>query len=334
MKLTYKIKGFCFALTLILLNPTYNFAQSDQFDLILESGVEDAETLLGHYLKPAVKGFGYDINAGWFNTAKPHKTLGFDLTVMGHAALVPNKDVTFTFNDHEYANIRLSDPSNRELPTLFGEYEAGPELIIMEDGEEVVRVSSMPGLGLKEDIGYNAVPAPMVQLGLGITKGTDVKLRFFPHSVFGDTDVKLLGIGVMHDIKQWIPGMKELPMELSVFGGFTKMSSNSYLNDAKTQQLTYDVTGISFQAIASKKLAIFTFYGGLGYNTVNSNVNLLGDFETDKATFKDPVTLNYKHGSPRATFGMNIHAGPLLIMGDYSFNEYNNVTLGVGFAVR
>jgi len=188
------LASFC----LTLLN---NVAKAqDQIDVFLEAGVEDAETLLQNYINPFVKGFGYGINNGWNHTAKPHKTLGFDLMVTVNAARIPSKDEFFTFINSDYTYVELSDASNDQLPTVFGPAEQGPELRFLDNnGDEVIRITSPQGIGLEEEIGHNIVPTPMVQLGLGLFKGTDLKLRYVPKIDFGDGEFNLFGIGLMHE---------------------------------------------------------------------------------------------------------------------------------------
>ncbi|MFT5953341.1 MAG: hypothetical protein ACI8QD_000177, partial [Cyclobacteriaceae bacterium] len=67
------------------------------FDTFLEAGVEDANTMLGNYLEPAFIGLGYGLNSGWYNTGKPHKLLGFDITTGVSLATVPTDARFFTF---------------------------------------------------------------------------------------------------------------------------------------------------------------------------------------------------------------------------------------------
>jgi len=63
-----------------------------QFENFLKGGVEDANRLFNAYMTPFLKGVGYGFNNGWYNTAKPHETLGFDLTLSLNAAIVPVAD--------------------------------------------------------------------------------------------------------------------------------------------------------------------------------------------------------------------------------------------------
>ena len=96
-------------------------AQNSEFENFLLGGVDDANLLLGHYISPALKGMGYGFNNGWYNTAKPHKTLGFDLMIIPlNVAFVPDEDQSFVFNNTDYNNTRLVSGTSAVLPTVAG----------------------------------------------------------------------------------------------------------------------------------------------------------------------------------------------------------------------
>ena len=68
------------------------------------------------------------------------------------------------------------------------------------------------------------------------------------------------------------------------------------------QEMDYDMDAWLFQALISKKLAIFTFHGGIGYNTINTSSDVTGSyigFPAIQQAFKDPVSLRFKNKSMR-----------------------------------
>lgn len=328
------------SLSALMSLPLGLLAQSD-IDVYLEAGAEDASKLIESYLTPALNGFGYGMNNGWYNTAKAHKTLGFDLTVTVSAVKVPSSQQFFTFRNSDYENIKLVNGETAQLPTLMGPNEDGPELEIYdEDGQATgVSVTSIPGLGLKDEIGINAVPVPMAQLGIGIAKNTDLKFRYIPKiDLDGDGDIGLFGIGVMHDVKQWIPGIKLLSFDLSALVGYTKLTANYNLEgniDGDNQKGEFSATGLTFQGIISKQFSVLTLYGGLGYNSTNTSVKVLGTYELeDFDTLHDPVDLSFGEGSMMLTAGFRLKLAILTLHADYTLNKYPVITAGVGFSVR
>lgn len=342
MRISMKLIKILFLSALMGL-PLGLIAQGD-IDRYLEAGTEDASKLLKEYLTPALNGFGYGINNGWYNTAKAHKTLGFDLTVTVSAVTVPSSKEFFTFRNSDYKNIRLASGETAQLPSVMGPNVEGPELEILEDGEGPNRqvlasFRSIQGLGLKDEIGINAVPAPMAQLGIGIAKNTDLKLRYIPRiDLGGDGDIGLFGIGVMHDVKQWIPGIKLLPFDLSALVGYTKLTANYDLEGniaGENQKGEFSATGVTFQGIISKQFSVLTLYGALGYNSTNTNAKIKGTYKLeDYSTLEDPVDLSFGEGSMMLTAGFRLKLAILTLHADYTLNKYPVITAGIGFSVR
>lgn len=325
-----------------------SFSGFSQIDLgtFLEGGAADANTLLKNYMEPAFVGFGYGFNSGWYNTAKPHKLFGFDLTASMSLAYIPNSAQFFTFNDANYSNVRLTNPSDNQFPTFFGPNLGAdeiPELTFLDpdNGEEVLRITGPTGLGIDETALPNVVPTGMVQLGLGLIKNTELKLRFVPEQEIGDPGeefkFKVFGIGVMHDFKQWIPGMKLLPFDLSAFIGYTSINTSFAIDSDNPDQIgELNVSGMTFQAVISKKLALLTVYGGVGFISSSTDFALKGSYsiEAESAPLVDPVNFDFSSSGARANIGARLKLLILTLHGEYAIQEYNTLTLGVGISVR
>ena len=317
-----------------------SMAQLD-FDSFLEAGISDANTLLQSYLEPGFQGVGYGLNGGWYNTARPHQTLGFELSISASAAIVPTSAQFFTFNNSDYQNVRLSDNNRNQLPTLFGPNLGAddlPELTFLDPdtGDEVIRISAPTGLGIDEELPFNAVPTPMLQLSLGLIKGTDLKVRYVPTTSFGEDDgeVSLFGLGIMHDIKQHIPGIKLLPFDLSVFAGFTNLKTTLAVDAALNQFAELETKGLLVQALVSKKLAFVTAYGGIGYSRATTTFNLLGTYSTETNSYTNPINLDFENSGMRANVGLRFRLLFFNVFGEYAFQEYNTATVGIGFSFR
>lgn len=355
MSLLSKVSTFVKrALTLItVLIPAASFAQgeSDVIDF-LHSGKDDATKLLGAYVSPAIEGLSYSFNGGWYHTAKAHKTLGFDLGISANAVFIPASKEYFNPSQLGLTNVVLLDPASGKAPTLIGpETSTTYQLNHDSDGDGINDVIPGPeGLNFKENIGVRGVAAPMAQLGVGIYKNTDLKIRFVPEIDAGDSRFKLFGVGVLHDIKQHIPGIKTLPFDLSMLVAFTNIQAATLvegefkkpLNDQRTQELAYSMNAWLVQALISKKISVITFYGGIGYNAVKTNTDLKGSYmlpdddlnDTNNEILKDPISLGFKNNSLKVTAGIRFKFGPIYLNGDYSIQEYNTLSVGLGVAVR
>jgi hypothetical protein len=317
-------------------------AQSDLENLIKGSR-DDANYLVKGYMTPALNTIGYGLNQGWYNTAKPHKVLGFDLTITASAISIPSSDLTYRVENSKLSTIDLVTPTPAagaaDVPTIFGA-DVTPVYRYRQGGGTF---NGAPGLNFDVPIAGSAVPVPMVQLGIGLPKGTDVKLRFFPSTGLGaggrDGNVGMFGIGVLHDVKQYIPGVKELPFDLSAFVGYTKLNFDVNLDPTNnpSQKATFGSSATTIQGLISKKISVLTFYGGLGFNFIGSDLNVKGTYNLGGATpttVTDPISISNSTSSASFTAGLRLKLAIFTFHGDYTFQKYNALTLGFGFNVR
>jgi len=333
-----------YVIIISLLTSTWSFSQN--IDGFLEGGVENGSALLGNYMRPAFEGLGYALNSGWYNTGKPHKLLGFDITFGPAFALVPESRKFSTFDPSQYTNMGIAAPLNPNspyadrMPTMFGpnlNADDLPFLVFNEGTADEIRVTVPTGIGLDEILPFPAaVPGVYAQVGIGLIKNTDVKLRLLPQQKFDGFTTSMFGIGVMHDVKQWIPGLKLLPFDLSGFFAFSRMNNSFAFDESDPNKvLNFNVNGTTFQGIISKKLALLTVYGGLGYMSSSTDFNMKGEYEIQSgATFTDPISIKSNSGSMRANVGMRIKILVLTISAEYAIQEYNTLTAGIGIAVR
>jgi hypothetical protein len=336
---------------LLLSNSNKSMAQGDlNFSEFLKAGSEDANTILGNYISPFAKGFGYGMAGGWYNTAKTHKPLGFDIGVTLNLAKTPSKDLFYTFAQGDYKNLQLVGGGSAQLPTVFGPSSTNEQLSTSytEGGKRVTQeFDAASGIDVEDFGGY--VPVPMIQLGLGLVKNTDLKIRYIPtqKSEEDGFEIGLIGVGIMHDFKQWIPGLKQVPIDLAVFVGYTKLSTDFDLSDIDPSFTTdgaasYNVSALTYQILVSKKLSVITFYAGLGFNSVTSDMKMTGSYTIDTndplqpepLVLKNPIDQTFNSSGPRGTLGLRLKLAIITLHADYTLQEYNTLSFGIGFAVR
>jgi hypothetical protein len=320
-----------------------SFAQED-IDQLLSESIEDGEKLIGAYVAPVMKSVSAGLNQGWYNTAKAHKIAGIDITITANAMTIPTGDLLFKPGDLKLQKVELVPTSgqyNGYAPTL-----AGPDISTayrLKDGSSTATFDGPPGLDLKGNIGKNWIPVPMAHVGIGLPKGTDLKIRYSPTIELGDEgSVKIFGLGIMHDIKQWIPGIKLLPFDLSGFVGYTKFKlETSFEGDiaGDKQKGLFEMNATTIQALISKKFPVVTFYGGVGYNIAKSNLAMKGWYDVDEDNTRDqnevnPIDLKFASSGPRATLGMRIKLAILTLHTDYTLQKYKCFTAGLGLSVR
>jgi len=266
----------------------------------------------------------------------------------------------FKFDNADYNSLRLTGgDASTDLPTVFGGKINKKIEVLDENGNpfpfsgtidalEGVDLSDiLPGSPADSDptTGKTVVPMPMVNFGIGLPKGTDLKFRFSPKIKESEFEGQILGFGVMHDVKQWIPGLKEKKFNLSGFIGYTSiktkfdMSSSDLNPGTNDQKAVLNINAWTVQGLISKDYKFFSMYAGLGFNTASSDFNLLGTYDVNPDStidplLIDPITMNFTSGGPRATAGFRLKLAVITLHADYTFQEYNTLTVGFGIYVR
>lgn len=332
---------------------TVNAQSANELVNFLQAGEEDASKLTSAYLNPVIEGLSYGMNGGWYHTAKAHKTLGVDLMVSLNGVFIPSSQRYFAPSELELNNTQLTpnDPDGR-APTVIGPGEATTYETVIQtpDGPQRFTFDGPEGLDMKKLFKVQGVVTPMIQLGVGIYKNTDLKVRFVPETKVGDDgNVKMIGFGLMHDIKQHIPGLKIMPFDLAVLIGYTKVSGDVNMESAAfprppgstaAQRMPFELNAWLVQALISKKLSMITFYGGVGYNAVKSTADVQGSYviysgpNGSNVTLTDPVNLDFKNNSFRLNGGFRLNLAAFFISAEYAWQKYSTASLGFGFTVR
>ncbi|WP_069131766.1 DUF6588 family protein [Rhodohalobacter halophilus] len=346
-------------------------AQFDDSGEILRAGAADANLLLQEYLKPFANGFGADLNSGWVNSARPYRTLGFDLRVSAGVAIVPTGDRSFNVDEIDFQNLeRVGGPA--EAQTAFGEDVPGPEMGVFGTNPLTGLRQEITRFTMPEGTGYPYVPAPMIQATVGIVKDTDISLRYMPTVSVEDINVNMFGVGIKHGLNQWLPGGSVLPVDLSVQLGYTKLTSdygfevlpeegsdiyNPYAGNPALwdgQAIELEATGFTGNLLVGKNLPIISVYGGVGFQTSEMTLISPGSYpvtsfnpdynptssseETREKIIEridEPVDLSFSgSNSVHAMAGFRLRLAIFTISGSYTLSNYPVANLGVGLSFR
>jgi len=297
---------------------------------LLSQSVQDANTLAKAYLEPFGKSFGTSLNNGWYNTAKPHKLFGFDITFNAAVTMPPSSGKTFDVSKLTLNYWQLQTPANNLTPTVTGKNVSGSIL--------VPKAAPTSGIQMQLPNGANLpfVPAPIVQVGIGLPFNTEIVGRFFPKVDIPDVgQFSLWGIGIKNEFKEFIPGFKLLPFNVSALIGYTKFESNFEIDASKDQNLIFEATGFTGKLLISKSIPVLTVYAGVGYNKSTTNVTLKGDYTvTNVGTITDPIALDFTNSGLNANVGLRIKLAIIAFHFDYSVGKYAVYNAGVGINFR
>lgn len=332
------------------------------------NGLDDTKKIMQAYVKPFTNAYGYNISAGWYNTAKVHSLLGFDLTFTFNVTVVPTADKTFDLNSLGLTANSIGTPSIAQ--TIVGKNEPGPAISYNVASNPLVTPVSYNTPG---GINWAYWPAPIAQLGIGLVKGTEIIGRFTPEFKLGSAGkLSLWGIGLKHSIKQWIPAVDNLPfLNLSVMGGYSSFHSINDIsltpdilgvNDAtggnidfSNQQLDLKIESFTANAIVSIDIPVLTVYAGLGISSTSADMKMLGNYPipnplnlsgnqisivgstsgNTQDIYANPLSFKMKAGTkPRLNIGFKIKMGLIALNFDYTNADYSIITTGLGISFR
>ena len=312
-----------------LLSGLIGLSSFGQTQNILAGDIAQGKKLIEAYFTPMTEGFGAGLNSGWYNTAKPHSLGGFDLTFTLNTVIIPNSGKTFNIED---AGGTTFTSTANNASTIFGSSNVTPmeyknyTSVELPDGGITF---NMPG-GLKTP----AIPLPMIQAGIGLIKNTAIDIRYMPMLNVGDNiNVNLFGVGVKHDLLQWIPGIGDaIPMSLSLQAGYTSLNTELKILEQKVSLKTKATT---INLVASKKLLMVTGYVGLGYNSATTTFATDANFDLGGIQFDEKVEIAFEsNNNLRTNIGLRLNMAVVTIQADYTFAEYPTATLGLGVSLR
>jgi hypothetical protein len=365
-----------FLVFLILASPGFKvYSQSEGFNAgsIVVENVKDVNALLNAYAAPALKCFGNNLGQGWYSTAAPLKPFRFELKILAPVSLVPTKDQSFNLRALNLNSFKPATGEGDIFPTILGKEADSAKMEIFSGsvgGNQISKTSWLKALPLP----IPAMPYISPQLSIGLPKGTELMLRYTPDVSFeiGDKGHKFklssFGVGIKHDVAQWIPVLKILPFSLSAYAAYSRFNAeigeaalytdldveDSYdlmapvvadpnPPDFTKQKIVFSSSNWTVGGIISKKLAILTVFGGLSLSGYSTEFRLEGGFPVLSASstsfdpimthVTDPVALSAKQTQVSATGGLRIK---LLIMnislsGNYVPGGYSSAAVSLGF---
>jgi hypothetical protein len=308
----------------------------------------DANLLIKNFLEPVNEGMLFNLNNGWYHTAKTHKKFGFDITVNANASIVPSKSRSFEFIASEYQYLTLESGSSTINNAMGGKNNSKIGVRIPEAGNVKVAQFTMPN-GIGDDLPFNAAPTPMIQASVGLFLDTDIAIRYLPKTNTNEFESNLFGFGIKHNLMQYFEPLDKLPLNISLFAGYTSMDTYYDLNaipdlPGANQEAIFNLKAYTVQALASLDFPVVTLYGGIGFENGTSELKMKGTYElsytlegtntTVSETITNPINMKFNIDGVRATAGVRLNLAFFKIFADYTMHEYNTISTGIAFSFR
>ena len=372
-----KKTSFLVASALLICGFTSSLKAQEAITNIFKSGLADLNTVANSYLRPAGNSLSAGLGSNWYNTADVHKTWGFDLTIGGSVVVAPQSERTFDITGLQ--NLKPTVAGTTQAPTFAGK-GSGVELNLMQPHflKDGTTVNPLWNNGTGKIVSFTTpkgvskyIPAPTVQFTIGLPIINDVSIRWMPTVKTSDAKVSFWGLGLKHNFKQWIPGVKMLPFDASVLVAYTKLNADYYfpaesqitpdklvggslgyiadpnLNNYSTQSMKINTKAFTTGIVLSKTLLFFTPYIGAGIVKTNFDVVLAGNYPTlgdpvlSGGSYKmqiknvaDPVKVTGSETMPNATFGFRLKFAVISFHAQYVAQKYATASAGFGITFR
>lgn len=318
-------------------------AQQERIEQVLSLGLNDAQKIMEAYNAPLGRTIGFAMSDGWHETAQPLKRWEMNFRFVQSSIVYPAYEQTYNLIDLNLENgIVIAGDST--APTAIGERG---DLSILRNRLNDSLVFLPQGLGLiyKQ---YAFFPTAYPQFSIGLFRNTELSVRFLPNvaslmSPFvsdlpDNISMSYWGVSLMHDLKQWIPSIALAPFSLSVWGSYSQAKFSYPLElrslgaqDPRDQVLRYGVEAYSVGAVASKKVAFLTLFGGVQYDKSIANNRLEGTYKVGEQVITNPIDQIYEGQRIAGNVGAKLRFKKMFLMASAVFSQYTTLSISIGF---
>ncbi|MFD0989653.1 DUF6588 family protein [Mariniflexile jejuense] len=338
---------------LMLLFMVTQISKAQDIDALFAAGKENAQRFTNDYLAPGTNGLMYSMNANWFNTADAKPLGGFEISVIANAASIKDEnkmflmdmaqynsadyDFTVAFEDNETLQTKL-------VATVLGENDPDVKLIVRSKttpnfNSQTITLPS--GIG---EATANLLPTAFIQGALGLSKGIELKARFVPKVDTEDVSINMYGAGLQVEFTKWLPADKILPVAVSGLVAYTHLGGSYDITESSgingsNQRIENEINTWLYQLIASTKLPVINFYGGIGYIKGKSESDVLGTYVVTSGplisrTETDPFSVSSEVSGVRGTLGTKLKLGFFRLNAEYHLAEFDAFSVGINFGFR
>ncbi|MFH1000641.1 MAG: DUF6588 family protein [Bacteroidota bacterium] len=330
---------------------------------IIQAGFEDANIFCQAYVNPLGKALASDLSGGWYGSAQVHEAGGFDLTYNFHYSQTPNVDGSFDLSNIGLIAIRpvgvtlaptITNGNDVTTTNVFYTNPNGGADIKLFD--EDITIS-----GIDRSFGS---PLPTFDIGFGIPFHTEIRARIIPRSDFKDYGLlNLWGLGIKHEFSKWIPFLEEYKINASLLFAYSKLKMDAGLDYEpnagfietsitlpENQQFSLDASSFVTNLIISSRFSFISPYISGGFSRNNYEYKLLGTYyyalpnsntgnfeilNDDQHRMINPITFTSDFGfKPQFAIGVSLELVFLNIHAQYTIQEYNMFSAGIGISVR
>ena len=254
--------------------------------------VNDAVYFTRIFVTPATDAAVYQASNGWMNTPKKPELWGLNVGLHGNVFFVPKSNRTFKIQNSDFKFFSVPNGS-AEVQTALGN---GDQITLTGTiNNEPVNVKTPEGVNTE------TVQYVYLQASLGLWYGTELVAKFSPVVKIGNFDYQVYGLGLKHNLDQYIPSMANKNLHLAVMTSYGREDLSVKFLDVQTRygnlglnQLNSLIDTYQFQINFSKQFSKLELATGLIFNSSTFNYKMGGEPGSIENTIPAQQILNTK----------------------------------------
>jgi hypothetical protein len=282
-KLTHKalIKGFV-AVAVLLTGKAKAQSDIEQIGYL----ISDALFFSNQYVTPATDAAVYQSASGWVTSPKAKKLWEVSFGFHANVFFTPERDRTFTINNSDFTFFHLEQGTSATVPTALG--NDNQAYLVGTLGDSEVRLETPEGINM-ETVAY-----PYLQGAVGLWGGTELIVKYSAKVKLKKSDYQVYGIGIKHNLSQYIDSLESKKVHLSVLAAYSKEDVSFNFLDVQTDYGTLGISTINglvdtwqLQLNGSKEFGRFEAMAGFIVNTSDVKYKVKGE----KGTIEEVLPL-------------------------------------------
>ncbi len=293
--------------------------------------------LATEYLNPMAEMMSSSLHTGWYRTAKTHRFLGFDVSL--------NMSVSSTPSDKRGYHLTKIKEFDKYYTVTDGSFSIAANVAgVTNNFPSVKSKDNGRQIQLPKGEGEDKVSLSVLSAGIGLPYNTELRIKLMPKIDKGGMgDVVQYGVGIKHSIKEYIPGLEDIPtLSLAAFGAYSVINNEILLEYPSSitsrQMLDGSVSGFTGKIVAGIDVPVLSTYIGIGYGSSAVQYTLkgnyyVGDVLAEKEQ-KDPLSVEYDYTQVQVDFGIKAKLGMIDIFAGYNPGEFGTFSFGAGINIK
>lgn len=308
----------------------------------VEFVLEDMLLLSERYVTSGADASAYQSTSGWASSAKSLDLFQIDASIHVNTLFIPNNRRSYTITNDELNALRIRGEESASIPTVLGGDTT--TFFDFDIGGDPNELQAFEGVDDKQ------LFHPFLQASVGLWKETDLTVRYSPDIKISDSEYGIFGVGIKHNISQYFRKEDtDSPFEVALQVAYSNFNSDFSFDafqiddpDAMAGEaplLFVDRVDVSadswlFEALASKQVENFEFFGGIGVIANDVEFMMSGQEGLILGVLNNLLEgLDPSKTIVKGDLGVNYHIGDFYISNAFTFGEFLNYNLSFHYKI-